>query len=151
MRQEYETKTATARSETIRIWNEAHTQAREKYDFLRPVEGDTARNAALSKAEKFVTESFGGNPADPNLSAEQRTDVIKRHAAIRNRAIGFSVLKHENAALKAKLAEREAILAGYAESEPGVGDQSTNGKARGEAAPLTADAIASRLRQNYTR
>lgn len=98
--------------------NEEHVK---KYDFLRPVEGETERNEKLEKAIKFVDESFALSVHGAKTEQE-RQDVLRRHAALRNRAIGFAVVKHENKALKAKLAEVEKALAEFKESEPTAGE-----------------------------
>jgi len=77
----------------------------------------------------FVSDALSSKANDPNLTEEQRANVIKKHVALRNRAIAYSVLVHENKQLKAMLAEKENALKAYGDSAPtdgeGKGKQST--------------------------
>ena len=78
---------------------------------------------------KFVDETLKKN-LNSAKTVEERDAIIKAHAALRNRAVGFSVLKHENVSLKAKVAELEKAIAEFQASEPtGGGPKSeTNGE-----------------------
>lgn len=101
-----------------------HTFAQEdqgKYEFLQPKEGDEEWNKRLETASQFVDRAMASNSTDPKLTPEQRAELVKQHAAIRGRAVGFTMLKLENTRLKAQLAERDKKLAEYAEVEPGAG------------------------------
>lgn len=109
-------------AENRKVWGDLLAEDVKKFEFLRPVEGDTARNERLEKATQFVEEALKVNAMDPRLSPEQRREVLRKHVAMRNRAIGFSVLNHENKTLKAKVAELEKSLKQYAESEPAAGE-----------------------------
>jgi hypothetical protein len=109
--------------ETAKSWAAINTEAVEKYDFLRPVEGETERNEKLDKAVKFVDDTLKKNIGQAKTQEERET-ILRAHAALRNRAIGFSVLKHENKSLKSKVEELEKALAEFQGSEP------TNGEPR---------------------
>ena len=109
-------------AENRKTWGDLLAEDTKKFAFLRPVDGDTARNERLEKATKFIEEALKVNAMDPRLSPEQRREVLRKHVAMRNRAIGFSVLNHENKTLKAKVAELEKSLKQYAESEPAAGE-----------------------------
>jgi hypothetical protein len=113
---------AKARAEeTGKIWNDVNSQFVEKYDFLRPVEGETERNQLLEKATKFIDDTFSLN-VNQARTEEERAQIVKQHAALRSRAIGFSVLKHENKALKAKVEELSKALSEFQGSEPTGGE-----------------------------
>lgn len=109
-------------AENKKVWTDTIAEHVKKYDFLRPVDGDVARNDRLEKSVAFVEEALKVNAMDPRLTPEQRREVLKKHVILRNRAIGFGVLSHENKALKGKLAELEKTLQQYQASEPGAGD-----------------------------
>ena len=107
-----------ARSEEAeKVWSQVNAEALEKYEYLRPVEGEVERNEKLDKAVKFVDETLKKNLGQAK-TVEERDTIIKAHAALRNRAVGFSVLKHENVSLKAKVAELEKAIAEFQASEP---------------------------------
>lgn len=123
-----------ARSEeTAKVWSQVNAEALEKYEYLRPVEGETERNEKLEKAQKFVDETLKKN-LNQAKTVEERDAIIKAHAALRNRAVGFSVLKHENVGLKAKVAELEKAIAEFQASEPSGGGPKSqqNGEASGD-------------------
>lgn len=118
---EQQAKDNAAAENLAKVWNAINTEAQAKYDFLRPVEGQTERNERLEKAVKFVDESFGLN-VNSAKTEQERQDILKRHSALRNRAIGFTPLKFENKELKAKVAELEKALAEFQKSEPTAGE-----------------------------
>lgn len=103
-------------------WREILDEHTKKYEFLRPVEGETERNAKLEKAVEFVESALSVNAFDPRLNPAQRTEVLRKHAALRNRAIGYSVLSHENKSLKSKVAELEKSLKEFQASQPSSGE-----------------------------
>jgi hypothetical protein len=126
--------THTAVKET---WEKANKSAMEDPNvgrFLKPIEGDSEWNTRLEKATKLADQAFGENALNPNLSPEQRQDVIERHAAIRNRSIAYSMLRHENSKLTAKTAALEEELKQFKSSEPGRAGavpQKPNGELKG--------------------
>jgi len=122
-----------------KLWMQFNKEAAEKHEFLRPVEGDDERNTKLDKATAFVQRALSSNANDPKLTEEQRAQVIKEHVAVRNRAIAYSVLMHENKALKAQLAEREAALKAFEDSGPTDGNG--KGKQPGNTGDVTIDSI----------
>ena len=119
--------------ESAKVWAAVNAEAVEKYEYLRPIEGETERNEKLEKATKFVDETFKSN-VNQAKTQEERDQIIRAHAALRNRAIGFSVFKHENVSLKAKVAELEKALAEYQGSEPAGGKPKSpqNGEVAGD-------------------
>lgn len=86
--------------------------------FFKPRDGDDEWNSRLEKGFKLVDQAFAENPMDPRLTAEQRSDIVKRHAAVRNRAAGWGPLRNENVRLTKKVEELEKALKEYKESTP---------------------------------
>lgn len=110
--------------EIAQTYQQTVAEATQKYDFLRPVEGDEKYNSALESAAKFVDESLRLNPANPKLTKEQRQEIVKKHVALRNRAIAYSTLKYKNAQMQSQLAQLQEQLKGFQSSEPGSGNGS---------------------------
>lgn len=83
-----------------------------------PADGDEAGNQRLAKGFALVERAFSENPMDPKHTPEQRESIIKRQAAVYNRAAAFSkaVLRGDN--LEAKVKALETELAKYKGSEP---------------------------------
>ncbi len=106
----------------LKEWKAANDEFTQKHDFLRPIEGEDERNSRLERAIAFVDEAMNSRANDPAMPAEARKKAIRAHAAIRNRAIAFSTLSHENKSLKGKVAELEKALADYQSSTPGNGE-----------------------------
>ena len=142
---EMQAKQKARAEEHAKVWNAINEEAVAKYEYLRPVEGETDRNEKLEKAVKFVDQTLKAN-LNQAKTQEERDQILKAHAAVRNRAIGFSVLKHENVSLKAKLAELEKALAEFQESEPANGD--SRRPKNGEVSADTLDGAVARL-ANY--
>lgn len=114
---EMQAKQKARSEESAKVWKAVNDEAVAKYEYLRPVEGETERNEKLEKAIAFVDKTLKSN-LNQAKTAEERDSIIKAHAALRNRAVGFSVLKHENVSLKAKVAELEKAIAEFQASEP---------------------------------
>lgn len=96
-------------------------------EYFKPVEGDTEGNTRLQKGYALVDKAFSENPMNPKLSPEERSAIIKRHAAVRNRAAAFGRLVTTNKALQAKLKALESELETYQKQEPGPGEGAPNG------------------------
>jgi len=109
-------------TETSSLWQQFKTEDEQKHDFLREKEGDDEWNNKLDSSRTFVDTAFSTQAADPSLTAEQRADAVKKHAAVRGRAIGYSMLKLENTRLKAEVAKAQKELGEYRNGEPGVGN-----------------------------
>jgi hypothetical protein len=109
------------RQETAELFQRINGEQIQKQDFLRPREGDTEFNARLEKARTFVEQAFSANLRNPNLSKEERAQIIQRMVTVRNRAIGFSAMRLDNKRLKAELATAKQALAEYHGDEPGKG------------------------------
>lgn len=105
-------------------WERANSgiQADEKIGkFFKPVEGDQEGNQRLAKGYELVDRAFNEKSDDPRLTPEQRASVIKRHAAVRNRAAAFGRLVYQNGQLEARVAELQKQLDGFKRSSPPAG------------------------------
>jgi hypothetical protein len=93
--------------------------ADEKYGPLfKPREGDQEWNQRLAKGYELVDKAFSQNPADPRLTPQERESVIRRHAAVRNRAAAWGALRGEVESLTAQVKALTEELGQYKESEP---------------------------------
>lgn len=99
--------------------------------YFRPKEGDENWNKRLSKGFELVDRAFAENPLDPKHTPEERASIIRRHAAIRNRAASWGALRGENDALSARVAELEKELGQYKASEPGANGAAANAPSPG--------------------
>jgi hypothetical protein len=86
--------------------------------FLKPVEGDVEWNSRLEKATKLADQAFSENAMTPGLTPEKRAEIVERHAAVRNRAIAYSMLRYENTKHEALIKELQEELKGFKASEP---------------------------------
>jgi hypothetical protein len=85
---------------------------------FKPREGDEEWNKRLETGFKLVDEAFSKNAYLPNLTPEERQNIVRKQAAIRNRAASWGPLRYENESLKAKLAALEKKMKSYEESTP---------------------------------
>lgn len=134
--------------ESANLWQKFNKEDAEKYDFLKPKEGDAEFNERLEKAKGVVEKAFSGNALDPKLSAEDRAKVIRAQVAVRNRAIGYSTLKLENTRLQKQLAEKDKALKEFQGSEPTPG-RGKNGVAPSAPADPMAAALARMKQPKY--
>jgi len=104
-----------------------------RFEWLQEKEGDDEWNQKLAKATRFVDDTIATSVTDPKLTPDARQQAIQKHAALRNRAIGFSLLREQNKRLSTKLKQLEAKLSEYQNTEPGGGDGSGR-EGRGAAA-----------------
>lgn len=120
-----------ARSEeTAKVWNAINEETVAKYEYLRPVEGETERNEKLEKAKAFVDETLKRS-INSAKTQQERDEILRSHSAVRNRAIGFSTLKHENKALKSELETLKKALEEFQHSEPTNGEPRHEGNGEG--------------------
>lgn len=121
-------------------WEKANSEAHSDPtygSYFTPIEGDAEGNQRLAKGFELVDRAFAENPKDPRLNAEQRLAIIKRHAAVRNRAAGFGRLawqnknlKSENDQLKKKLGQYEGTVPAAGGSTGGTPPVSSSGSAK---------------------
>lgn len=115
-------------AEIQRTITEAWTRANdeimkdEKHSFFfKPVEGDEEGNRRLAKGYELADKAWSMSPLDPRLTPQQRAEIVKTHAAIRNRAAAAGRLlfwyrkaQEENKTLRTELDK-------YRGTEPGKG------------------------------
>jgi len=104
------------------IWTESNKSAVEDPTygkFFKPVEGDEEGNTRLQKGYEMADKAFSVNPNTPGLTADQRAEVVRLHAAIRNRAAGFGRLAYQNSRLEAKVKELTETINKYKAIDPG--------------------------------
>jgi hypothetical protein len=90
-------------------------------EFFKPREGDAEWNQRLAKGFELVDKAFSENPSDSRLTPEERAAVVRRHAALRNRAASWGALRHALTKVKAELAAARKQLDGYKSSSPPAG------------------------------
>jgi len=119
--QQYQAQTTDIAKNVVAIWqkeNQALATSTEWGKYFQPVEGDTEGNQRLAKGFELVDRAFGENPNDPRLTAEQRLAVVKRHAAVRNRAAAFGRLRAQNESQTKEIAALKKELEALKSSEP---------------------------------
>lgn len=120
-------KTYTEISEQVKThWERSNADALAdpaNGQFFKPVEGDEHWNQRLAKGFELVDRAFAESPLDPKLNAEQRAAVVKRHAAVRNRAAAFGPLKYKLSKVEAENAALKKELEQFRGSEPDLGGQ----------------------------
>jgi hypothetical protein len=89
--------------------------------YFKPREGDADWNTRLEKGFKLVDEAFTANAHDPKLTSEQRAEVIRKHAAVRNRAAAFGPLRHKVEKLEEQLKEALSELEEFKSTTPTPG------------------------------
>lgn len=116
-----QTKMSSLHSEVAETWakaNEAATKDEKYGAMFIPTEGDQDGNQRLAKGFELVDRAFRENPMDTKLTPEERASVIKRHAAVRNRAAAFGRMLYQNNQLKERISALEKELGQFRESTP---------------------------------
>lgn len=114
--------------EIAEVWTSSNKEVTtdEKISkWFTPVEGDEEGNTRLSKGYELADRAFTLNPNDPSLTKEQRAEVVRVHAAIRNRAAAFGRLAFQNESMSKRVSQLEAELAKYKQVEPAGGERRT--------------------------
>jgi hypothetical protein len=86
--------------------------------FFKPRDGDQEWNQRLAKGFQLVDTAFSQDPRDPKLTPDQRSAVVKRHAAVRNRAAAWGAMRHDLTKALAQVKALEKKLGGYKTSTP---------------------------------
>lgn len=105
------------------VWEKANQDAatHEKYGkYVTPVEGDQDGNQRLAKGFELVDRALAEFAIlkDPKLTTEQRAAIVKRHAAVRNRAAAFGRLVSQIEKLAAEKTALEKELGQFKASTP---------------------------------
>ena len=130
------------------IWskfNESATKDEKYGKFFTPIEGDAEGNQRLEKGYALVDKAFSENPFSPNLKSEDRAAIVKRHAAVRNRAAAFGRLVQQVSQAEAKIAALTKELEQFKTSTPPVGGGAHAATAAGPAS--TRDSVFDALRK----
>jgi hypothetical protein len=128
LREQHEKTYGEISSQVKEHWTKANESAladEKNGPFFKPVEGDEHWNQRLAKGFELVDRAFAENPLDPKLTNEQRAGVVRRHAAVRNRAAAFGPLKYKVSQLETKVAELTKELEQFKGSTPTTGDRRT--------------------------
>jgi hypothetical protein len=107
-------------------WRKAseEIESHSKYGkYFKPVEGDEEFNTRLQKGTELVDKALSESPADPSLTPQQREAIVKRHAAMRQRARAFGPMQLTIERQAAELERLKTELAQYKGSEPKVEGQ----------------------------
>jgi hypothetical protein len=120
-KQEMEQQVAV-RQENAKSFQEFKAADDSEQEFLRGKEGDDEWNSLLADRREYVDKSLADSSSNAKLTPEQRREAVRRHATVRGRAIGFSMMKLENTRLKAQVDQLNAKLAEFKTAEPGSGD-----------------------------
>jgi hypothetical protein len=86
--------------------------------FFKPRDGDQEWNQRLAKGFQLVDTAFSQDPRDPKLTPDQRSAVVKRHAAVRNRAAAWGAMRHDLTKALDRIKTLEKKLGGYKTSTP---------------------------------
>lgn len=109
----------TARAEQSKLserFNRLNREAIDKYpEFFKADETDSDGARLLEKGFAMADKAFAGPYS--GLSKEQKVEL---DSAIRNKAGAFDFIVHKNRQLKQRIAELEADLAAFKESQPGA-------------------------------
>lgn len=140
---------AKALGESIRkTWDSANSELKTDQElarFFNEREGDEEFNSRLKKGFELADQAFSENPLKPGLKPEERQAIVRRHAAVRNRAAAFGAMRHTITQLESKVSALEKELAQFKESEPGQGDGQTH------AAPQVPASAMDRMRQELRK
>ncbi len=103
-------------------WEAENKAAVERFPKLfKPVEGDEKGNALLARGFELADAAFGAPLKDPATGLPVKLtpeEALKLHSAIRNKAGGFDRLAHLYSLGQKRIAELEAKLKDFEESEP---------------------------------
>lgn len=107
-------------------WKKAseEIETHSKYGkYFKPVEGDDEFNKRLQSGTELVDKALSENPTDPNLTPQQRETIVKRHAAMRQRARAFGPMQLTIDRQAAEIERLTTELAQFKGSEPKVEGQ----------------------------
>lgn len=113
-------------------WQAAQKEAEEHPKigpFIKPIEGDDDHNKRLIRGYQIVDEAWAANASAPGLNAEQRSEIVKKQAAVRHRAAAFGVISARLEKANSRIAELEKQLEEFKGSEPEVGTTTTTATA----------------------
>jgi hypothetical protein len=106
--------------EVADLWKTHVETPIQKYpQYFAPVDGDEKGNELLAKGYEYVNEAFKSfDVMNPKLTQEQRADMVRRHAVVRNKAAAFDRLAHRSSLLAKELKDTKAKLAEFESTVP---------------------------------
>lgn len=113
-------------------WQKVNEEAvaNEQYGhYFKPREGDETWNTYFNKGVDLVNKAFA--TIRPAIDPKNMEETVRLHAAIRNRAIAFGPLRHENEKLKAEVKAWREKYEAISKSTP----PAANGVPRGTGQP----------------
>lgn len=122
------------RKQAVDLWNQVNEEVvkNEQYGhYFRPVEGDAEGNERLKKGFELADKAFSVNSFDPRLTPEQRAEIVKLHAAVRNRCASFGRLTYQNQKLQGELKALKEELAKFKGAQPGAGEGTRTEESQG--------------------
>jgi hypothetical protein len=115
--------------------------------YFQPVEGDQEINSRLEKGFALVDKAYSApNINDPSLTTEQRSEIVRMHAAVRNRAASWGRMRYEVERSVGRIAELEKELGKYKGSVPGTGGTTHSPVASGAVRVSAKDSVFAALR-----
>lgn len=117
-------------------WKKAsdEIETHSKYGkYFKPIEGDEEFNKRLQSGTELVDRALSENPADLTLNDQQRESIVKRHAAMRQRARAFGPMQLTIERQSSEIERLKAELAQFKGSEPKIEGQRAD--ANGHTAP----------------
>lgn len=132
--QDWQTQQEGMRKSITELWTKTNEEVakNEQYgQYFRPVEGDTEGNERLKKGYELADRAFAVNPFDGRLTPDQRAEIVKLHAAVRNRCASFGRLTFQNQKLQDELKSMKDELNKFKSAQPGAGE----GTPRSESTP----------------
>lgn len=111
----------------------------------KPLDADG--DAALERGYAFFDKATGEDARNPNLTPEQRKDIIARAASVRHRAAAFGRLTKWVKQRDTRIAELEKELEQYQKTEPGQGEGQAAAAGNGEAPQGTMASVLSTLQK----
>ena len=130
MQKQFQLQRETMAKQIGELWTKSNelAQADERVGkFFKPVEGDQEINGRLKKGFEIADRAFSVSPLDPNLTPDQRQQIVQLHSAVRNRAAAFGRLVYQNEKLESTVAELTAELAKFKNAQPGAGEPRQTG------------------------
>lgn len=106
----------------LETWDKANNEVLEdpKHGInFKPRDGDQQGNQLLAKGFELADRAFRENASSATTS-EERAGIVRRHAAVRNRAAAYGRLVFDNTQAQAKIASLEKLVAEYKGSEPSL-------------------------------
>ncbi len=121
------------KSEVGGIWKESVETPAKKYPhWSQPIDGDDKGNELLKNGYEFASKAFQVlDVTGKDITPEQRSEIVKRHAAVFNKAAWFDRVAYLEAQHRKTIKSLEAKLAEFEKSVPGSGA----GRGSGSAAP----------------